>query len=85
MLAKKFRSYSIYNMVLLFSAMIFLPVSGVNAKQGKYGIQELMVLSKIGKDDFMRYDIAAKLLNNEFKLYEIGNIIACFINVKWMV
>ena len=74
----KYLLYSICLLALLLSAMILLPVSGVNAKQGKYDIQELMVPSKIGKDDFMRYDIAAKLLNNEFELYEIGDIIVCF-------
>jgi hypothetical protein len=78
MSAYTYQSYKIYIVVLILSAMIALPVSGVNAKQGRYGIQELMVPSKIGNDDFMRYDITAKLHNNEFKLYEIDDIIVCF-------
>ena len=82
MCSYKYIAYSIRLMLFLFMAMIIFSASAVTAHPSNYDVNDLLTPAKIGNDDYVRYDIPAKLLQNEFKLYEIGDRIVCFYQRK---
>ncbi len=70
----------VYVAMLLIALLYFTKVNSAEIK--KYAIEELLNPSKIGEDDFTKYDISTKILNNEFKLYEIGDLLICYYERK---
>ncbi|OGF68326.1 MAG: hypothetical protein A2Y62_10280 [Candidatus Fischerbacteria bacterium RBG_13_37_8] len=77
-----FHSYFTLLLLFLFAFFTILASTGFCIEQKTYAINDLLVPSKIGHDDFIQYAIEEKVLKNEFKIYEIGDIIVCFYQRK---